>query len=159
MYNNPQTVEEAVNQCTPLVKFIVSKWIRNHYGDYNDLCQAGYMGVVEAFNRFDKKKNVKFSTYAFWWIRRRVKDTATDNWKVMNNSAPEEWGMSKETYEIDEEAMDIANMISKLTDRDQEMMIMRAQGYTFDEIKDKIGANSIGSVRNRIMKLTAEMNK
>lgn len=37
-----------------------------------DLLQAGNLGLIEAVERFDPKRGYKFSTYAFWWIRKAI---------------------------------------------------------------------------------------
>lgn len=37
-----------------------------------DLKQEALMGLLEAYKRFDDRHNAKFSTYAFYWIKKRV---------------------------------------------------------------------------------------
>lgn len=37
-----------------------------------DLIQEGYIGIFKAKEHFDKTKNVKFSSYAIWWIRQSI---------------------------------------------------------------------------------------
>jgi RNA polymerase sigma factor (sigma-70 family) len=40
----------------------------------DDLVQEGTVGLIQAVDRFDPGRGVKFSTYAAWWIRRALID-------------------------------------------------------------------------------------
>jgi RNA polymerase sigma factor (sigma-70 family) len=39
---------------------------------FEDLLHEGSLGLIEAARRFDASKNVKFITYARWWIRKEI---------------------------------------------------------------------------------------
>ncbi len=39
---------------------------------FMDLVQEGSMGLIKAAEKFDYKKNFKFSTYATWWIKQTI---------------------------------------------------------------------------------------
>lgn len=39
---------------------------------FNDLINAGNLGLLEALEKFDITKGFKFNTYACWWIRREI---------------------------------------------------------------------------------------
>jgi len=41
--------------------------------EFQDLIQAGNIGLYKAVNMWDSRKNVKFSTYAYYWIRAYVR--------------------------------------------------------------------------------------
>ncbi|MGI9526647.1 MAG: sigma-70 family RNA polymerase sigma factor [Weeksellaceae bacterium] len=159
MNETPTNANEACRQMVPIVKSLVGKWLRGHYGTYDDLYQEGMMGVVEAWNRFDHGRNNKFSTYAFFWVRKRIKEAAAKNWNHMNNTAPEEWAPAESNYQsMDIDAVSVAHEITKLPAADQELIRMRAEGYTFDEIREKTGAKSLMSVYNRVNAITASLD-
>jgi len=47
-----------------------------------DLINEGNLGLIEAARRFDYKKNVKFISYAVWWIRQAVYHSLTQNSRI-----------------------------------------------------------------------------
>jgi len=58
--------EEIIKKNIPLVKYIASKVIvgKNKYVEYDDLISYGMIGLMDAINKYDDTKGMKFSTYA-----------------------------------------------------------------------------------------------
>lgn len=52
----------------------IIKKINSFYGRTEDGYQEGIIGLCRAIEKFDKKYNVKFSTYAYHHIKKRIKD-------------------------------------------------------------------------------------
>lgn len=56
---------------------------RNFGLPLSDLVQEGYIGLLEAAARFEPERQVRFSTYASWWIRASIQDYVLRNWSIV----------------------------------------------------------------------------
>ena len=58
--------EEIIKKNIPLVKYIASRIFvgKSKYLDYEDIVSFGMLGLMDAINKFDESKGMKFSTYA-----------------------------------------------------------------------------------------------
>jgi RNA polymerase sigma-32 factor len=65
-----------------LVIAVAAKF-RNYGLSMPDLIQEGHVGLMEAAIRFDPQRDVRFSTYATWWIRASVQDYILRNWSIV----------------------------------------------------------------------------
>src|SRR3954466_2832581 len=50
----------------------IAKKYRGHGVPFVDLIQEGTLGLVRAVEKFEWRRDLKFSTYATWWIRQAV---------------------------------------------------------------------------------------
>ncbi|HLT29435.1 MAG TPA: sigma-70 family RNA polymerase sigma factor [Myxococcaceae bacterium] len=57
----------------------VAKKFANRGARLDDLIQEGNVGLMKAIEHFDPKKNVRFATYAVWWIRAYITRYLKDN--------------------------------------------------------------------------------
>ena len=49
----------------------------------SDLVQEGTIGLMQAAERFEPEREVRFSTYAAWWIRAAIQDFILRNWSIV----------------------------------------------------------------------------
>ncbi|MTI43480.1 RNA polymerase, sigma 32 subunit, RpoH [Roseibium hamelinense] len=61
----------------------VASRFRNFGLPLGDLIQEGHVGLLEAAARFEPEREVRFSTYATWWIRASIQDYILRNWSIV----------------------------------------------------------------------------
>jgi len=62
----------------PLVLKIAARY-RRHGHPFSDLIQEGHIGLLEAAHRFDLARDVRFATYAQWWIKSAIQEFVLRN--------------------------------------------------------------------------------
>ncbi len=67
------------------MRLVIAMAVRfRHYGlSLADLVQEGHIGLLEAAARFEPDREVRFSTYATWWIRASMQDYVLRNWSIV----------------------------------------------------------------------------
>ncbi len=80
--NDEKALHELVSSYTRLVIAMAAKF-RNYGLPTGDLIQEGNIGLMQAANRFDPEREVRFSTYAQWWIRAAIQDYVLRNWSIV----------------------------------------------------------------------------
>lgn len=68
---DPKAVQEMVRRNLKYVVTVANKY-RGLGIPLQDLIEEGNIGLIQAAKRFDVEKNVKFITYAVWWIKQAI---------------------------------------------------------------------------------------
>ncbi len=77
--------EKIIEKNIGLIKKIAAKFF-NSTIPQEDLIQEGILGLLQALERFDPKKETKFSTYATFWIKKRIFEAVNHEKKQSLNS-------------------------------------------------------------------------
>ncbi len=75
-------LHELIDSYNRLVVSTANKF-RNYGLPLSDLIQEGVIGLLQAANRFEPERDVRFSTYASWWIRSSMQDFILRNWSIV----------------------------------------------------------------------------
>lgn len=76
IHKSPQLREEIILEYVPLVKIVAGRlsMYLGHNVEYEDLVSYGIFGLIDAIDKFDNLKEVKFETYASLRIRGAILD-------------------------------------------------------------------------------------
>jgi len=68
---DPKAIQEMVRRNLKFVVTVANKY-RGLGISLQDLIEEGNIGLIQAAKRFDVSRNVKFITYAVWWIKQAI---------------------------------------------------------------------------------------
>ena len=67
------------------MRLVIAQAVRfRNYGlPLNDLRQEGVVGLMQAAERFDPERGLRFSTYAGWWVKSAMQEFVLRNWSIV----------------------------------------------------------------------------
>mgnify|MGYP003327052612 FL=1 len=66
--NDKKSMHKIIKAYSKLVIAFSMKF-KNYGLAVNDLVQEGHIGLMQAMAKFEPNRDIRFSTYASWWIR------------------------------------------------------------------------------------------
>ncbi len=72
LLNDNDARDTLILNCVPMVKSLANSY--TCYCCYDDIFQDGMLGVLQAIDKYDYKKNVKFTSYSYYFIHKRIID-------------------------------------------------------------------------------------
>lgn len=85
-HQDENALHQLVQAYARLVVSIAVKF--RHYGiPVSELIQEGNLALMQAAERFDPNREVRFSSYAKWWIRAYIQDFILRNWSIVRTGS------------------------------------------------------------------------
>ena len=139
---NKIRMEKLYQDYLPIIKSIASKY-KDEGVPFEDLVQEGFLGLLEAEKKFDASKGAKFSTYAFYWVKKRILDAVRKE-KIqtlysveLNEEILENLPVEK-THENND--LDISSFNKILSSLEQEILNLHFwEGKTLSQISKDLG--------------------
>ena len=142
---NQKSLNKIVSAHLRLVISIANKF-RNYGLPINELVQEGNVGLMQAVDKFDLERDVRFSTYSSWWIKAAMQTFILKNWSIVrigttaaqkslffklktimskiekdNNSSFNDYHQQKLAEDIGVKFKDIEDMKGRLSGSDQSL--------------------------------------
>jgi len=113
------------------LRFVVS-YVKKYQGmglGLLDLINEGNLGLLEAARRFDPARNVKFISYAVWWIRQAIIHALTLNSRLTH--VPQK--LSDQIMQMKRKVAQLKTTLGREPNRDE---IARAMQLSVEDIED-----------------------
>ena len=142
----------------------------NNCGEFEDLTQIAYMGLIKAYNNYDYAKGVLFETYASIIIRNDFL-IAFRKTKKLNEIESLQSNKSEEGIELSETLNDKVNyenfalnkiainkVINQAKEIDKQIISLKKKGLSYTDISNKINLseNAISKRLRRVCKKIKE---
>ena len=185
---NEEANEIIYEKYSPAIESYVKKYLPLVEGaglDYNDLYQEGLLGLNSAINSYSTHKDIKFSTFAFICIKRKIitaiKNANRKKHSILNESFSLDYRNedSKDSFEniIPSSEESIEDMLvnkenedyfrhrinDTLTDFEKMVYDLKINGFTYDEISCALGKtyksieSALFRIRNKVKKIMEEI--
>ncbi|MDO4499762.1 MAG: sigma-70 family RNA polymerase sigma factor [Erysipelotrichaceae bacterium] len=176
--NLPDAYEELLKQYKNMIYSIINTY-ETDYGDYKvnreDLFQEGCIALYDACFSYTFDRDVKFSTYVYVLIKRRIslaykKSLLTyqmETYSLDNISLSDHCSNIATQYVCDnpiayharqERNEAIQEKLSKLREQDREIIMLRINNYSYEEIAQKLNIKK-KRIDNRLFRLKKQYLK
>jgi len=113
-------LHEIIEAHIRLVVRIASKF-KGYSLPISDLIQEGNRGLLEAANRFDPDRNVRYSTYATWWILAAMQEYIVRNSSIVRiGTTPAQKSLFFNLRKLRAKLTD--NLAAQMTEEEREMI-------------------------------------
>jgi RNA polymerase primary sigma factor len=104
----------------------------------DDLVQEGNVGLMKAIEHFDSKKNVRFATYAVWWIRAYITRYLKDNRSQVRGGESERASMHDFSLDTPIEEDGDSTWVDRLESDDEQQDLSYFRSERDHEVSDAL---------------------
>lgn len=144
--DDENALHELVNCYTRLVISMAGRF-RNYGLPMGDLVQEGNVGLMQAAARFEPERDVRFSTYASWWIRSAMQDYVLRNWSIVRTGTT---AAQKSLF------FNLRRLRAKIADASSTQMTPDQRQTIADELR--VGIHDVESMENRLSASDQSLN-
>ncbi len=142
---------------TSNLRLVVSVAKRYQHRGLNllDLINEGNIGLIEAVERYDPKRNCKFSTYGIWWIQQAIVKALSDKGRTIRipvhvvNSMKKCYSVSKYLYQSlgrEPTGEEIGNLLNMSGQKVEQMKIYSTDVASLDVPVDEDSSASLADL-------------
>ncbi len=130
--DNEDAVSTIFKKYEPVIDYYARKYVKLVDGkglDYNDLYQEGLIGLDSAIKTYKDQKNIKFSTFAFVCIKRKIMS-------AIRKANRKKHSILNESYSIDYKLDDnnsFDNLISNNERSIEDLLVGKEQAVFFNK--------------------------
>ena len=92
----------------------VAKQYQNQGLDFPDLIAEGNLGLLKAIRNFDWSKNLRFISYAVWWVKQSILQSLNDNARTIRLPVNVVQELHKAKKEVDNNGGKLSDKFSSL---------------------------------------------
>lgn len=123
--------EEVISSTSKMIYMIINKYFKGYEAE--DLYQVGVVGVIKAYNNYNKNKDTKFSTYAYTYIYGEI---------YLYINSTKGLKLARENYSLYKKINEAKNLLSQKLMREPSIYELSR----FLEIDSKLIENVVGSM-------------
>jgi len=177
---NPRIKEKILKSNYRFVMFIVRKYVKN-LDDIDDYFSEGCIGLLNAFDKFDYTRDIRFMSYAVWWIKQTIfrhysiekRDCPDEIIKISLDSHNDNHEGNNEVIDVEQTTFENAdelrtkqeiknlleNHLAKLTKMERNVLKLHyVNEITYDDIADKYKVNR-ERIRSMVQRSIVKINK
>ena len=130
--NNEDAVNAIFKKYEPVIDYYAKKYsilVESKGLDYNDLYQEGLIGLDSAIKKYQEQKDIKFSTFAFLCIKRKI-------FTAVKNASRKKHSILNESYSLDYKSDDYKNDFSNFVYNNggiEDLLVNKEEKEVFNE--------------------------